>query len=431
LTPFALYQYFDGLEANNMRFRIAILTTAMLALSACTNGNDSVTPPQALLQTPPANSQTSSLPADVALPPAPPVLPPSTQPASLDDAVATFNNNTITYRELLPVLLSANGFNSMLLVFERDRARLEALRDKITVTPDDIANEMKLTMDNLKKSTKEMAENGRPTTSEDDVLNMTPQQMDQLLDKALEQEHVTRAEFDVSIETNAILRKIAEPIVQSHMTDAALHAQFNAEYGEKVQIEFIVLHDLVEVGKARTAIKNGESFESVARRMSIDHASAAVDGKLEPFTLKDNRYPDVFKQVAFSLEVGQISPDTYSIGDDIRGLQDGQYILKLIKRIPPQYAKYEDYKDSVKQDLYKELMTKALQSQHATLHQWALQSLKVQDPILKKIWDEKTKPPGTSDPNEIKREMDSQHAPATMPALPASATMPATAPAAQ
>jgi hypothetical protein len=419
-----------------MRIQIAILTTAMLALTACTNSNDSATPPQALLPKIPANStqatnpsqpvnsQTTSLPADVALPPAPPVRPPTTEPGSMDDPVATFGNNTITYRELEPILLSSQGLNTMLLVFQRDFARHEAEAQKIPVTEADIANERAIFMEGLKKHTREIADPAHPTTQPVDDLNLTPDQLEQLLDKELEQEHASRAEFDVYIETDAILRKIAEPIVQSHMTDAALHAQFNAEYGERISVECIALHDHTEAGKARQAIRNGESFESVARRMSIDRETAVTGGKLEPFTIKDNRYPDVFKDVAFSLEIGQISADDISIGQDVRGITNGVYILKLISRTPPAYAKFETYADSVKQDLHDELMNATRQAQRKKMQQIAIQLLKVQDPILKRRWEEMINPPTTHDPNEIRREMDAQHAPA-------SATMPATVPAAQ
>ena len=49
------------------------------------------------------------------------------------------------------------------------------------------------------------------STQADDI---SPEEAQQLLDRVLQQGHMTEAEFDLSLEINAYLRKISEPVVR-------------------------------------------------------------------------------------------------------------------------------------------------------------------------------------------------------------------------
>ena len=108
-------------------------------------------------------------------------------------------------------------------------------------------------------------------------------------------------------------------------------------------------------------------------------------------------------------------------------------MLLLIDRIPPAQAKFEDYKDSVKKELYDSTVQAAMKVMRDQLARKALDSLHIRNPVLAKQWADRidNKNGQIRDENQIRQELDKQHAPArTGPITPATApaTKPATAP---
>ena len=93
------------------------------------------------------------------------------------------------------------------------------------------------------------------------------------------------------------------------------------------------------------------------------------------------------------------------------------YIIKLIDRIPPAHARFEDYRDSVKKELYESTVQAAMKVMRDNLGRMALDSLTIRDPILEKQWADKMnqKNGQVKDSEELRKELDSQHAPATIP----------------
>jgi hypothetical protein len=176
-----------------------------------------------------------------------------------------------------------------------------------------------------------------------------------------------------------------------------------------------------EVADVRRALATGQAFEDVARLRSRDRQSAATGGELPPFTLSDNRFPEEFKQVVFNLKIGEVS-DPVQIGRFI-------YIAKLIDRIPPALARFEDYRASVKKQLYDSTVQAAMKAMRDRLGSIALSSLRVRDPVLDQQWEERigNKNGQIQDNAQIRQELDKEHAAAQATAEPP-ATRPATAP---
>src|SRR6185503_18107740 len=100
----------------------------------------------------------------------------------------------------------------------------------------------------------------------------------------LDNQHKSEAEFNIVIETNAILRKIAEPMLKDKITDDNLREAFGALYGETAECRHIQCATLQEIQQARQRLNSGESFEKVAREMSRNEATRATGGKLPPFS---------------------------------------------------------------------------------------------------------------------------------------------------
>jgi foldase protein PrsA len=339
--------------------------------------------------------------------------PPAVEPAQPvtsafdDEVVATVRGDRITRKDLEPVLEEGYGLNVLLTLVQRDLVEQEAAKQGVVVTPADVINERTITMKNLVRQTEALDSSGQPTTEPTD--NLSTDQQNQLLDQLLQQQHVSRAEFNVILEVNAYLRKLAEPKIIAKLTDDAVRQQFNVMYGEKVLVHYIVCNNMAEASEVHHDLAAGKSFDDVARARSLDRRTAYTGGELPAFTLQDNRFPPEFKQVAFELKKGEVS-DPVQVEKFI-------YIIKLIDRIPPAHARFEDYRDSVKKELYESTVQAAMKVMRDNLGRMALDSLTIRDPILEKQWADKMnqKNGQVKDSEELRKELDSQHAPATIP----------------
>jgi len=369
----------------------------------------------------PEAAATSALPPPITSP-VTPAAPAAASPTGEDEVIATVRGDAITRKDLEPVLIEAYGLNVLLTLVQLDLVEQEAANQHLVVTPADVASERTITMQNLQRATQQMDASGQPTTQPE---TLSTQQQEQLLDQLLQQQHVSKAEFNVILEVNAYLRKIAGPKVNANLTDDAIRKQFNAMYGEKVVVHYIVCNNMSEVAEVRRALATGQSFEDVARLRSRDRQSAATGGELPPFTLADNRFPEEFKQLAFNLKVGEVS-DPVQIHQFI-------YIIKLVDRIPPALARFEDYRDSVKKELYDNTVEAAMKAMRDRLGTMALESLRIRDPVLAEQWAQRigSKNDQNQTDEQIRQELDKEHAqqlPARQAAAQPPATMPATAP---
>lgn len=341
-------------------------------------------------------------------------------PAPQDQVLATIDGESVMLSQLEPVLVQAYGLNILLDFVQRDLAQQKASELNISLTPQDISDERALTLLMLKREAHGLREGGPTTQPDNDEL--TPAEASQLLEQMLDQAHMTRTEFDLIMQINAYLRKIVAPRVQEQMTDDAVRRQFNALYGEKVLIHYIVVKTMNDVADVRRDLAAGKSFEDVARARSQDQRTAPSGGELPPFTLQDNSIPDVFRQTAFFLKKGQVSDPL-----QLNGLI---YIIKLVDRIPPAHAKFEDYREAVRQDLYDKMVQAAMAVMRQELWKTAQDDMDIKDPELRRQWEAllARRNGSVRDMQDIRREMDRQHAAATTQPLTPATTQPTTAP---
>ena len=374
------------------RVLATILGCAVLA--ACQS--EPVGPPSTL---PPAQSSAASPLSSSSSDSTPP-------PATIDNTVvAMVRGEPITVKDLQPILMQAYGLNVLLVVVRKELAMDELAKQHLIVTPADIDAERKITMKELERAATGM-QFDTPNATQPDV-DLSPEQTNQMLDQVLAQQHISRAEFEIVLETNAALRKIAGPEVDKKITEDAVHQQFNVLYGEKVRVRYIVCQNMADAANVRRDLGAGKTFEEVARARSLDRVSGENGGELEPFTMQDNRFPDEFKELAFVMKKGEIS-EPIQIGNFV-------YIMKLVDRIPPQLAKYEVYHDAVRQDLYDKTVQAAMSAMNRRLGQIAVQSMHIEDPVLAHQWQERVAAADGSlhDPQQIRSAMDQEHASAT------------------
>jgi len=192
---------------------------------------------------------------------------------------------------------------------------------------------------------------------------------------------VTRPEFDIVIQMNAYLRKIASQEMRE-ISDDMLRKAFDAEYGATVRVRHIQGANLQEVTRALARVKAGEAFEKVAREASRNPRTAPLGGELPRFGLATTNVPDNFKQTAFGLNKGQVS--------DIVFCEGAYHIIKLEHRIAPKAVKFEDVKDSLREDLQDRMMQATVSALRADLQkQTQAGALVILDPTLKKQYDDR------------------------------------------
>jgi len=301
-------------------------------------------------------------PADALMAPAP-ALSPTTNPASDPDRiVAKVNGRPIRIAQLEKPLIDAYGLNVLLNLVQLELAKQQANQSAVTVTDADIAHERELTLEKM-------------------FADAAKDDWETLLDQFLNQQRISRPEFDLVVQTNTYLRKIAEPMLAGKLTEENLKEGFAAIYGETIEVRDIQVANLQEIAEVRRRLAAGEPFEKVAREMSSDARTAPLGGALPPFSRQMAGVSDAFKEAAFALKVGETS-DPVQAGD-------GYHLIKLMKRNPPKAVKYEDLKESVRKQLQDRWVTQTMKDLRTALAQQGMQTLEIEEPVLKKQFDKK------------------------------------------
>ncbi|HYE18343.1 MAG TPA: peptidylprolyl isomerase, partial [Tepidisphaeraceae bacterium] len=236
--------------------------------------------------------------------------------------VARVNGQAITVADMHKPLMEGYGLKVLLSKAQLDLARQEAVKKKVEVTKADVAAELDRTM---KAGFKDIEKADYAAA----------------LEQLLARTGLSRGEFDMVIETNAILRKIAEPLLKDRITDENVREAYNARFGQTVQIRHIECANPQEALRAKNRIAAGEKFEEVARTMSHNAKTAPLGGELPVFSRQTAKWPgdlgaipQGFRDWAFNAKDGDIS--------DPIGAEQSYHILKLEKKIEPKVVKFED-----------------------------------------------------------------------------------------
>ncbi|GIW76263.1 MAG: hypothetical protein KatS3mg104_1326 [Phycisphaerae bacterium] len=85
--------------------------------------------------------------------------------------------------------------------------------------------------------------------------------------------------------------------------------------------------------------------------------------------------------MAFSLKEGEVS--------DVVQAGGSYHLIKLEQRIPPKAVKYEDVKDSLRESIRDQMVIEAFKEIRNRLAQQALATLKIDDPVLQRAFEQK------------------------------------------
>jgi len=129
---------------------------------------------------------------------------------------------------------------------------------------------------------------------------------------------------------------LAEKIIKKtiNITDEELNGAYEEQFGEKIVARQIVLRMKRDAEKMLKRIKTGADFGALAKKESIDRASASRGGRMRPFGPHG-----ILGKATAKLKKGEIS--------EIIKTDSGYHILKIDNRIPRSMKKFSEVKDDL------------------------------------------------------------------------------------
>lgn len=178
----------------------------------------------------------------------------------------------------------------------------------------------------------------------------------QLVQAYVEQKLLSRAAIDDGLQRDqAVTRQIGalrdrilaaaymEKRIQAIVTEEAIESLYSRQsdvtrLGDEVHARHIVVATREDADKVTESLKAGAAFEELARKHSIDRATAALGGDLGYFA-RDNSMTPALVGAAFSTPVGELAPPFET--------EFGWHVLEVLDRHPTKGIPLEAVKDNI------------------------------------------------------------------------------------
>ena len=317
--------------------------------------------------------------------------------------VAVLNGAAITMEQLQRPLLEAHGVRFLLLIARNECYRQKAREAGVAITPEDVVGERQRMLEQVFDSVS--LDTFRGTDEEKKAARL--KEMERLLPQVLDAKRVSLTEFGLAAEGGAILWKIAESEVKKQITEEALQKVFRIKYGEKIKVRHIQVGNLREALEVQRRLAAGEAFDKVAMAISQDKASREFGGELRPFTRAEPTLSEAFKDAAFALKDGEVSAPVNA--------GDAYHLIKAELHIAPQVVKYEDHKDSIREELTGIMTNLRVTQLRQSFDAEVRGTLRIEDPILRRRYQQMLDQAGGAgqDPNTVRRNIGQDNQPAT------------------
>lgn len=172
----------------------------------------------------------------------------------------------------------------------------------------------------------------------------TPQEQLVLLDYMLAARGMTRVEFDLIVERQAILRQLVDSNVE--INDRDLVEEYDRQYGRKVVVRALIVSNLLRIEQARQRLAAGASFAEVVGEMSEDEVTLNQGGIWGPFTENEPTVPPIVRQAAFALETPGAHSDVLSYFDQTNN-RPWMCLLELVQIIPAEAVSMDEVRESL------------------------------------------------------------------------------------
>jgi hypothetical protein len=176
--------------------------------------------------------------------------------------------------------------------------------------------------------------------------------------------------------------------MKDQITDEKLKEAFNALYGETVVVRHIQCANPQEAEQVKNRLAAGEKFETLVHTMSRNNITAPLDGELPPFSRQTDSWGVNKGKVPQGFKLWAFAPTT-KIGDisDTIQADNGYHILKLERKAEPKVVKFETEKEHLRADLQERAIEQGISVLRAQLAQMARESMKIEEPTLKKQYE--------------------------------------------
>lgn len=284
------------------------------------------------------------------------------------DAVAIVNGQSISKRKMVRILMESHGLQVLQQMIVLELAKEETRRLHIDVSARDIDREFNQALRRI-----------CPATGADGAA-LSEAEKQQVLDRLLTDNCLSRVEFMLGMERNAHLRKVVERDFK--VDEATLREEFARIHGEKVEVRHVRIpagpEGVNDLHEALNLLDQGVDFAEVARRVSHDKATANRGGLLPPFAFNDTSLAPALREAAFSL----------ADGERVGPIKVGRwlFLLKRERRIPPADVRFEDVRDDVERGLRERVIPDLMNQRITALFQKA--QIRVLDRKLKPQFEE-------------------------------------------
>jgi len=289
--------------------------------------------------------------------------PPGQADAGRPLPIATVNGRPISRRQMLNLLVRTHGLAVLEQLIALELVRQAAEAEGISITPADIQAEHDRAVSRISSPVPAATQ---PALGKD--------AKEALLDRMLARRRLSREEFQLSMERQAYLRKMAARHLE--LDDKMLRAEYDMMYAERVQIRHIQLADWREIGKIQKLLTGGVDFAEVARVHSENPRTASEGGLLPPFSRDQDDVPPQLREAAFRLKLGQVSNSIRIEGD--------YHLIKPVKRFAKSNVQYEHVKEIVRLKLTERLLPEVTARIERDLFAKAQSGIVITDPTLRK-----------------------------------------------
>ncbi|MFQ5956442.1 MAG: peptidylprolyl isomerase [Candidatus Brocadiales bacterium] len=226
------------------------------------------------------------------------------------EVVAVVNGQNLTRQELSNLLIESFGEQGLDVLIRRVVIYQQADKLGITVDPEEVSQRLERLL-NREINTLLKARGLEDEEQLRDELGKMGMDLNELKERM-------SARLRTGMEVEILAEKIVETTVT--VTDEDLKKAYEREYGEKIEASQVVVSTRQEAEEILEKVQSGADFETLARNESIDRLSAAVGGRMKPFSPSEGFFGP---KVAY-LEAGQIS--------DIIKTDNGYHILKILNK---------------------------------------------------------------------------------------------------
>lgn len=235
------------------------------------------------------------------------------------DVVASVNGIDIERAELQTALEQFYGSEVLESLITDKIIELEAEKEKITVSDEELDSEMQALIDSYGG--------------------------EEAFTSAIEASGATRADVEEDIKIYIQTKKLLEPRIE--ITDEELETYFEENkdtftQAEQIQASHILVEDEVTANEVAAKLAEGEDFAELAKEYSTDTSNAETGGDLGYFG-KGEMVAE-FEEVAFAMEIDEIS-------DPVK-TEYGYHIIKVVDKKEAVEANFEDNKETIRETLF-------------------------------------------------------------------------------